>query len=117
MNSQIVLTLIGAALSGLAVMAFKYPQVYKKTCLRILFVFLAAYILVVVWSVAITICLDVLTPFIESKNIASAKKAISGYQPDVVLVMVSPFIFMIYIFILEWFAGHVLASSATPSKD
>lgn len=117
MHNEIVLTVIGTAASGLAVMAFKYPQVYKKTLLRILFVFIAAYVLIGVWSVAITICLDVLTPFIESKNMASAKNAISGYRPDVIWAILFPIISMIYLFVLEWFAGHVLETSATHPKD
>ena len=117
MSNEIILTIAGAAATGLAAMAFKYPKVYKKTLVPMALMYLAVFLLLALWAIAIVVAFDAATPFIDPVKLPAARLAVSAYQVDMKLMFFATLIFMVYLAVLDWFAGQVIETEIKTTKE
>jgi hypothetical protein len=99
--------LLVAAASGLAYVAMKHPVIYQRLFGKVYFLSGVIFLVLVVWSGAISLAHTTLLPFISPENSTPAAAAIDSISIPTPWLLLANLIVAAYLFFLAWFSRQV----------
>ena len=99
--------LLVAAVSGLAYLAVKHPTIYQRLFGKVYLLSGVVFLVLVVWSGAISWAHTTLLPFISPEKSALATAAIESISLSVPWLLLFNLLVVAYLFFLAWLSRQV----------
>lgn len=112
----LLVSLVMAAVSGLAFLAVKHPPIYRRLFGSIYVLSSSLFLALVAWSSAVDLTLATLIGFIDPNKYADAKANVALFSLPLPWLLAAWVLGLAYIFFLEWLAKQVTESQNTAAS-
>lgn len=114
---QLLIGLLLMAVSGLAFVAYRHPEIYEEVLFnKLIGTVLAIYLATSIWSVSNSVTFIALAPFIAEGKIDAAKKVAEEASIPFGYAMLTFFGIYVYLFLLSWLARQFLKAHNKKEK-
>lgn len=103
----LVYTIIGAAITGLAILATKHPAIFDRMSGYLLGLNLLSIICFAVWSFASTATFNALRPFLKADSYEGVTNAMNSLAPSALLVLGAHVAAVAYVLFLSWLGSQI----------